>query len=507
MTRHKIFRLAVAVLVGMALISPSVSTASTISKPALSTTFQSPIPVEPNDTCPTAQDIGAVTLPLTMAGSLDPVPPATGDVDFFRFTGTPNVVVRVDLEGQSTGKGTLGDPFLGFFDSSCNLIALNDDGGVGLNSRLHLTIPADGVFVLAVTRCCDGSFTEGGEGSYQLSIQEVLPPPNDDFANATPIAELDPPFSDPVDTAAASLEAGEPTPTCAAGNDPGGTAWYVFTPSETGSISANIINTSFSTVVAAYTGNSLASLTEVGSRCFGERLTFRANAGTTYYFQVAGLFGQGGPLEFRLEVTPPPVASFSFSPFDPSVFDTVQFFNNSSDPGQREFEPSMWDFGDGTTLTTLDCCPAHRYAADGDYTVQLTVTTDDGRTASTSQVVQVRTHDVAITKFLAPKAASAGQTRQVVVGINSRRYPENNVEVQLFKSVPGGFQFVGSLTQFVPVRPSNRTTNFNFSYTFTSDDANVGKVTFRAVANILGARDALPADNEAISSPPTKVSR
>jgi hypothetical protein len=31
-------------------------------------------------------------------------------------------------------------------------------------------------------------------------------------------------------------------------------------------------------------------------------------------------------------------------------------------------------------------------------------------------------------------------------------------------------------------------------------------VTFKAVANMVGARDALPADNEAIASP-TKVSR
>jgi hypothetical protein len=65
---------------------------------------------------------------------------------------------------------------------------------------------------------------------------------------------------------------------------------------------------------------------------------------------------------------------------------------------------------------------------------------------------------------------------------------------------------VGTLTQFVPLRPANRTTNFNFSYTFTGDDARIGKVTFKAVAYIEGARDALPADNEAVAKP-TKVNR
>ena len=492
MTRHNTFRLAFALLMSMALALPGVPTA--LAAPPLNDNFANATAIGAlpfSDSVDNTEGTTELDEPQFCSGSPQTV--------WYSFTPVANAVVRADMAGSS------------FFDTNLVVYQAAGPGFGGLNfltcasfffpfgTSVTFSVQAGATYYLQA-----GNTFSGG-GNLHVNLQEIPPPLNDNFANATPIAAL--PFSDPVDTAAASIEAGEPTPTCAAGNDPGGTAWYVFTPSETGSISANIVNTSFSTVVAAYTGNSLASLTEVGSRCFGERLTFRANAGTTYYFQVAGLFGQGGPLEFRLEVTPPPVASFSFSPFDPSVFDTVQFFNNSSDPGQREFEPSMWDFGDGTTLTTLDCCPAHRYAADGDYTVQLTVTTDDGRTASTSQVVQVRTHDVAITKFLAPKAASAGQTRQVVVGINSRRYPENNVEVQLFKSVPGGFQFVGSLTQFVPVRPSNRTTNFNFSYTFTSDDANVGKVTFRAVANILGARDALPADNEAISSPPTKVSR
>ena len=110
-----------------------------------------------------------------------------------------------------------------------------------------------------------------------------------------------------------------------------------------------------------------------------------------------------------------------------------------------------------------------------------------------------------VTRFATPNAASSGQTRRIVVSLNSKRYAET-VEVQLFRSVPGGFQQFGSLTQFVPMNPKNGTTEFAFSYTFTGDDAQIGKVTFRAVAVVAGVRDALPADNEAIASP-TKVSR
>jgi PKD repeat protein len=341
----------------------------------------------------------------------------------------------------------------------------------------------------------------GQTGVLELRLELVPPPPNDLFVNATAIGAL--PFSDTTDLTAASVEAGEPSPSCAAPfGGVTGSAWYRFTPAETGSLSASAFG-GFSTVVAAYSGTSVSALTEVGCGVFGNRSTFHAVANTTYYFQVGGLFGQTGSLGFRLEVPPPPVANFFFFPFDASVFDVVQFFDQSFDPGGVGFAPQAWTFGDGKTGTGGN--PTHRYAADGDYTVQLTATTLDGRTAMATQTVHVRTHDVAITRFATPNAASSGQTRRIVVSLNSRRYAET-VEVQLFRSVPGGFQQFGSLTQSVPMNPKNGTTDFAFSYTFTADDATIGKVTFKAVAVIAGARDALPADNEAIA-PPTKVSR
>jgi hypothetical protein len=113
---------------------------------------------------------------------------------------------------------------------------------------------------------------------------------------------------------------------------------------------------------------------------------------------------------------------------------------------------------------------------------------------------------VAITKISAPQSASANQSRAIVVSVNSKTYAET-VRVDLYKSIPGGFQLIGYYTQFIPARSANRTTSFTFNYTFTSSDASIGKVTFKAVATIVDARDAYPSDNEAISSPPTKVSR
>lgn len=344
-----------------------------------------------------------------------------------------------------------------------------------------------------------------GGGALQFNFQVIPALSNDNFANATVIPAL--PYTNIVDTSAATVEAGERLPSCAASfPSPGKTAWYSFTPTTSGSISAGTMNTSFPTMLAAYTGNALTSLSEVGCAIFSGKATFLANAGTTYFFQLGGFFGDGGLLTFNLETTPPPTANFYFYPSDPSAFDNIQFCDSSNDPGQKGFQPPSWDFGDGATANIS--CAFHQYASDGDYTVSEVVTTLDGRTASTSSIVPVRTHDVAITRLSAPQAARVGQTRPVTVEVKNTRYPET-VQVQLLKSVPGqfgGFQAFGTLTQAVPVRTGNRTTSFGFNYTFTQDDATVGKVSFKAIATIVDKRDALTGDNEAISAP-TKVSR
>jgi hypothetical protein len=408
---------------------------------------------------------------------------------WYSVTPTADGVIRADTYGSSFWGAGLSV----YRATGSGFSGLNHVGCAMWNSSMYFGVHAGETYYIQAGNI----WSESGE--LHVNLQLFLPPPNDEFSNAMAIAAL--PFSHDVETYGASAEEGEPMPSCRY-SDRVATVWYAFTPVESGSVSARA-SAGFGTVLAVYTGASLNELAELGCRGWWALLTFRAEAGTTYYFQAGGIYDERGTLQFTLDVAPPPVASFDFSPYDPSAFDAIYFWDTSWDPGEVGTQMQAWDFGDGTTAT--GCCPTHQYAADGDYTVGLAVTTGDGRTASTSREVQVRTHDVAIIRLSAPQAASVGQTRQIAVEVSNRRYPEN-VEVQLFKSVPGGYQWVGTLNQFVPVRGGNRTTRFNFSYTFTSEDASLGKVTFRAAATILNARDALPADNEAISSP-TKVSR
>ncbi len=415
---------------------------------------------------------------------------------WYSFTPMANALVRADMAGSG-----FGDTILNIYQAV--------GSGIGNLSFLQCASYANSVTLsvqAGMTYYFQAGSIDSGGGSLNLNLQEIPPPANDNFTNAKVIPSPLP-FDNTVDTLAASIQAGEPTPSCAYYGTSSRSVWYVFTPVISESISASIPAYTFAPVFAVYTGNSLASLTQIGCQATGGNLlTFHADAGTTYYFQVGNLYPweQGGSMQFHLDVPPPPVAGFYLYPYDPSVFDTVQFYDQSYDPGNLGFQSFVWDFGDGTTATGSN--PTHKYPADGDYTVRHSVTTVDGRTASTSQVVQVRTHDVAITKLSAPKSASTGQTRTITVSVRNSAYLET-VQVDLYRSTPGGFVLIGTLTLPVPASSAGRTTSFSFNYTFTSQDAQIGKVTFQAVATILNARDAFPTDNQAVSSPPTKVSR
>lgn len=78
----------------------------------------------------------------------------------------------------------------------------------------------------------------------------------------------------------------------------------------------------------------------------------------------------------------PPTADFSWT----ADGLTVQFTDGSSDT-DGSIATRSWDFGDGSTSTATN--PSHTYPADGDYTVQLTVTDDDGASDLTEQTVSV----------------------------------------------------------------------------------------------------------------------
>jgi hypothetical protein len=124
---------------------------------------------EPNDTCTTAQDAGALVLPSVVSGSIDgsaPTPPS--DVDFYRFTATPGQRLRIS--------GSVGSR-AGAFSDTCALLAAPD---TGVETDADFTVPASGAFVLAVAETFDESFNGGfgqpNSGPYTVSIAPAPAP-------------------------------------------------------------------------------------------------------------------------------------------------------------------------------------------------------------------------------------------------------------------------------------------------------------------------------------------
>jgi PKD repeat protein len=88
------------------------------------------------------------------------------------------------------------------------------------------------------------------------------------------------------------------------------------------------------------------------------------------------------------QVNRPPIANFDFTPINPSTHDVVSFIDQSSDP-DGGIVSWVWDFGDGAT--SQQASPTHQYAADGTYTVTLTVTDADNASNTKSRSIKVET--------------------------------------------------------------------------------------------------------------------
>ena len=123
-----------------------------------------------------APDTGAV---VAVNGSNTGVVDYGGDVDWFAVYLVAGGYYRIDLEGTSTGRGALEDPYLrGIFDADGNRVesaGSNDDGGDGYNSRLAFAAAETGTYYIAAA--AHAAHT----GSYRLSVEE----PADDYPAST----------------------------------------------------------------------------------------------------------------------------------------------------------------------------------------------------------------------------------------------------------------------------------------------------------------------------------
>src|SRR5206468_10555714 len=90
----------------------------------------------------------------------------------------------------------------------------------------------------------------------------AAPPANDNFANATIVSSLPyNPLTQSVLESTVETAGGEPMPSCSVPVQ--STVWYAFTPNQTGVVKINTVGSTYDTVAAVFTGNSLNTLPEL----------------------------------------------------------------------------------------------------------------------------------------------------------------------------------------------------------------------------------------------------
>ncbi|GAB2983554.1 PKD domain-containing protein [Saccharothrix stipae] len=444
----------------------------------------------PNDDFDQATAI--TTLPFTTTQTADEATQASDDPSscnssrsvWFTYTATTSGSITATTAGS--GYDTVLSAFTGT-RGALTPLGCNDDASGGHHSRLDLAVVAGTQYHFMAA-----AFSSGSAGPLTFSVTAFAPPGHDAFANAEPVTAL--PHTSSPDLATATVEPGEPNSGCGSVTR---SLWYAVTLPETTPVT--LTSSTYNTRFAVYTGSALANLTEVGCSPYDNIMTFRANPGTTYYIRLGNAYDTAPTLTFTIGVAQPVVAAFYHYSHNSSVFSDVSFHDQSSVPGAPASVTKAWDFGDGATAE--GDYPQHRYAADGDYPVTLTVTTSDGRTGSVTNVVRIRTHDIAITRFTTPGTAVVGATKTLTARIGNTRYAED-VTVRLYRGTPSGWEEIGHSTQWVPASATGAV-NFPFNYTFRPGDAALGKINFRVVATLVGATDALPLDNEVISTTTT----
>jgi serine protease AprX len=215
------------------------------------------------------------------------------------FTWTAPLTATVTFETAGSALDTLLAVYRGTSVSALTTVAANDDVSSSVfTSRTSFQATAGTTYAIAV----DGY--KGAAGALRLTWSIVVGPENDSFASAIALAGA----SGVVEgtTLGATKEPGEPSH---AGNVGGASVWYRWTAPASGTATLETVGSSFDTLLAVYHGGAVSSLTQVAanddvsSSVRTSRVTFAAEAGTTYLIAVDGYKGTGAAATGAVKLT------------------------------------------------------------------------------------------------------------------------------------------------------------------------------------------------------------
>ncbi|HWH08641.1 MAG TPA: S8 family serine peptidase [Candidatus Thermoplasmatota archaeon] len=213
------------------------------------------------------------------------------------FTWTPTASGTATIDTMGSGYDTALAVYTGSSLGGLTTVGCNDDiSSSDLDSRVSFTATA------GVTYRIQAGGYNGATGSLTLRVTAPAAcsgPANNCFSSPTSVAKGS---STSQSTSGATLETGEPRP-CAS---IGGTVWFTYTPSASGTVTIDTMGSGYDTALAVYTGSSLTGLTnvacndDISSTDLDSRVSFSGTAGVTYRIQAGGYNGATGSLVLRV---------------------------------------------------------------------------------------------------------------------------------------------------------------------------------------------------------------
>ena len=222
-------------------------------------------------------------VPRTVSSRIETV----DDIDAIRIYLSAGQQYVLSLSGAAGGGGTLADPYLSLFNSGLELVAQDDDDGVGYDSRIMFTPSSSGFYYLAVGTAI------GGVGTYTIrtSIQGV--PAGDIIASTATDSRLSVggsksgvvDFSGDQDWHAVDLTAGQAYRINLNGAGPGALA---------------------DALLRLYDSNgALIAINDDTGLSMNSELTFTASYSGTYYVSAAGFEDETGGYSLQVNTALP----------------------------------------------------------------------------------------------------------------------------------------------------------------------------------------------------------